>query len=335
MGVIVLDTCHGQQNGREALEAAAIASLQLDVQVVVVGDEDVIEPVLREIAYDAERLRVLHAENSSLPIPTSIARGLQLSAQELDSVFISAGPSSSIVSEAHLRLQRLPFVKRAALAAVYPTLHSRSPTQDPFALLLDVGANHTCDAEDLLTFALMGAAYAGKIADLDQPRVALLSNGQDSSNAPPAIQQADLRLGSLNDDSFLYTGCIRGDQVILGDADVIVMDGFTGDILVRTLEGVALSGEALLKRAEQRFTGRIGVSMLEQGITQLREFTKWENYGGAPLLGLDRLVIVAPGDAGRRAFLNAIRLAVKINRLNVLQALSTAVADVHHSDHDK
>jgi glycerol-3-phosphate acyltransferase PlsX len=333
MTSVVIDTSGGVDSG--ALEAAAIASLDLDVDILVVGDELEITEHLQGYAYDAERLRVLHAETSvrhgmdmatmmtHLP-RSSIAVGLDWVARAQDSVFVSAGPPAAIVNRALRSLPRIRSVSRAALAAVYPTLQHRGPKRAPFALLLDVGATAQCTSDHLVTFAAIGAAYASKISDVERPRVALLTNGADTTNAPPSVSEADRRLRRAEAE-FEYVGTIRGDQVMLGGADVIVTDGFTGDVLVRTLEGIATTGEALLKRAQQRYKWRLGMSMLGEGIEQLREFTNWENYGGAPLLGVTSPIVITQSDAGTRAFLNAIRLGAKMLRLDVVDAVARGV----------
>jgi glycerol-3-phosphate acyltransferase PlsX len=150
------------------------------------------------------------------------------------------------------------------------------------------------------------------------------------TGAPPRVRDAHRRL-LQSTPGFEYVGCLRADHVTSGDADVIVTDGFTGDVLLRTLEGVAATGEALIKRAAERFQWRLGVQMLGDGIAAIREFTDWENYGGAPLLGLDRAVIVTQANSGRRAFVNAIRLGAKIDRLQVLQAVAAGVAELQTS----
>ncbi len=335
MSTIVIDTCAGEDQGREALAAAAIASLDLDVQMVVVGDEDEITSALDGLAHDAERLRVVHAAD---PLPenvdprdirqaaprSSIAVGLELTARDPDAIFVSAGQPAAIVSLALQTLGRLPGVDRAALAAVYPTLRHRGPNDDPFALLLDVGATIECTSEHLLRFAAMGAAYASKISSVERPRVGLLANGNNPANAPLRVREAHHSLRG-RDLPFEYIGLMRGDQVTHGEADVIVTDGFSGDVLVRTLEGVAATADALIRRAEARFKWRLGVQMLGGGIAKLREFTDWENYGGAPLLGLDRPVIVTQANSGSRAFVNAIRLGAKMQRLGVISAVAEAV----------
>jgi len=337
---IVIDICAGDDAGLEALAAAAIASLDLDVQMVVVGDEALIMPALAGLAHDAETLRVVHAPE---PLPTdvephrlraaaprsSIAVGLELTARDPDAIFVSSGPSSAIVAIAQDTLGRLPAVQRAALAAVYPTLRHRGPNDDPFALLLDVGATIDCTGEHLLSFAAMGAAYASKITGVERPRIGLLANSSTASAvsaAPRRVRDAHARLEGRGDLSFEYIGLLCGDQVTLGDADVIVTDGFSGDVLVRALGGIAATADALIQRAEARFKWRLGVQMLGRGIAKLREFTDWENYGGAPLLGLDRPVIVTQPNSKRRAFVNAIRLGAKMQRLEVIDAVASSVA---------
>jgi glycerol-3-phosphate acyltransferase PlsX len=336
---IVIDTCAGRECGAEALEAAAIASLELDHQITVVGDESEITSALQRIAHDAEHLAVAHAGDRLDPeleprvalakAPrSSVAVGMELLARDPSAIFISAGGAGAIVATAQQTLGRIPSVHRAALAAVYPTLRPHGPASDPFALLLDVGATVQCSADDLVNFAAMGAAYAAKISRIDRPRVALLSNGTGTGSAPGRVRDAHQRLRSAAP-GFEYVGCLRADHVTSGDADVIVTDGFTGDVLLRTLEGIAATGEVLLKRAAEKFQWRVGVQMLGDGIKAMREFTDWENYGGAPLLGLDRAVVVTQANSGRRAFLNAIRLGVKIDRLQVLAAVAAGVAALH------
>ncbi len=334
MTTIVIDTCAGEEGS--ALEAAAIASLELGIQVVVVGDESEITEALNKIAHDAEHLSVLHAPDvlpegvttqtvDEVAPRSSLAVGLAYTASQEDAVFISAGRPSILLHYATQSLDRIASVGRLALAAVYPTLQYRGPNDDPFALLLDVGATAHCTGDHLVTFAAMGAAYASKISGVERPRVALLSNGRSVRSAPLSVQDADLRLQRHKLD-FDYIGTIRGDQITVGEADVIVTNGFTGDVVVRTLEGVAATAEALLKKAQNRFQWRLGMSILGGGISRLREFTNWENYGGAPLLGVRQPVIVTQANSGTRAFLNAIRLGAKIVRLEVIESIGVGVA---------
>lgn len=335
MAHIVLDTCGGPDGGREALAAAAIASLQLEHQITVVGDESDITGELQKLAHDAERLRVAHARDRCEPdldardllqrTPrSSVVVGLELVARDPSAVFVSAGPPGLIVLAAQRILGRLAGAGHTALAAVYPTLRPHGPVSDPFALLLDVGATVSCSGADLVAFAAMGAAYASKISRIERPRVALLSNGPGVANAPTRVREAHQRLLAAAV-GFEYVGNLRADHVTSGDADVVVTDGFTGDVLLRTLEGVAATGESLLGRAAEKLQWRVAMQMLSDGIKAVREFTDWQNYGGAPLLGVDRAVVVAQANSGRRAFLNAIRLGAKIDRLQVIPAIAAAL----------
>ncbi|MCA9562370.1 MAG: phosphate acyltransferase PlsX [Myxococcales bacterium] len=333
---VVLDATGGLNNGREAIAGAALASLELDVLLTLVGDQEVVSRRLAQVSHDAEKIRVVHAgartpreavpaEHSFETASDAVAVGLRLVKSRPGSSFVSASGASYVVSAAYSLLERISGVRRTALAAVYPTLRRRGAVDDPFALILDVGATTSFDASDLVTFASMGAPYARLISSNPRPRVALLSNGEDPSHASEVVREADARLRKL-DSEFHYLGLMRADHITLGEADVIVTDGVTGDIVVRTLEGVVSTAQELIKRASERFRWRMGVQMLAPGLDKLRELTNWENYGGAPLLGFETPVILTQSNSGERAFLNAIRLALKVNRIDVLGAVQDSVA---------
>lgn len=331
---VVVDGTAGAENGRAAVEAAAIASLDLGRQVVVVGDESDLTEVLRSSAHDAERLRVLHAPGASMgdgderlaAREAAIRAGLAVVADDRTADFVSAGNAGVIVRTAHELLPSTPGADRAALAAVYPTLRFHGAHRDPFALLLDVGASVHCSAANLVQFAVMGAAYARAITANPDPRVAILSNTRSARDAPAPLRDADRALSAGNR-PLSYLGLISADQIPVGDADVVVTDGFSGNIVIRTLEGVAETGEQLLTKARERFTWRLGVSMLGAGMRRLRVLADWENYGGAPLLGFERTVVVTERGSPTRALVNAIRLCGKIDRLAVSTAVRDALAD--------
>jgi glycerol-3-phosphate acyltransferase PlsX len=319
----------------EAVEAAGIASLDLDVEVIAVGDEGDITTLLRNVAHDAESLRVVHAPDrlaAALPTRDAMARaprssisvGLELVARRPGSAFVSSGRPGVVVRESLDHLTALAGCHRPALAAVYPTYRTRGAVNDPFALLLDVGATFEADAADLVAFARMGAAYARLISVNDRPRVGLLSSTHSIDAAPERIREAHAVLSAGS--GFEYIGAIRADQFTLGAADVVVTDGFSGDVLLRAVEGAAATAELLAERARDRWLGRVGMSLLGGGIRVLREIASWENYGGAPLLGVNRPVILTQSSATRRAFVNAMRLAAKIERLSVLDSVEAALA---------
>ena len=224
-------------------------------------------------------------------------------------------------------LELLPGVRRAAFAAVVPTLRFRGERNDPLALVLDVGANPRASADDLVAYARMGVAYARHVSANERPTVGLLSPTRNPNAAPRSVAKAHAVLASSTA-HFDYVGLLRADRVLLGAADVIVTEGFAGNVVIRSLGGVTSTAEQLLRRARSRFRWRVGAQMLGSGLERLRDLTDWENYGGAPLLGFDRTIIVPHEEAGEHAMINAIRLAAKVDRLAIREAIEVEMAGV-------
>ncbi len=311
-----------------ALRAAAVATVDLDRDVVAVGDAAWIAQQLRSIPHDAERLRVVDAGVrfvADAPQPARDAIGeacvrvsVDLLARDPRATLVTGARIRDVVRVARESLQPLAPDVRPAMASVFPTLLHRGETRDPFALVLDVGAAIDCDADDLCVFAVLGATYARLVSQNPRPRVGLLCPAGALTLAPERVSVAHRRLLATPDVELDYVGPLRADQLTRGDVDVVVTDGFAGDVFVRSLEGIAGTADRLLEIARERFRWRLGVSMLAQGVSRLRELGDWENYGGAPLLGLDRGVIVAQRESGTRTYANAIRLAAKIDRLGVI-----------------
>ena len=190
------------------------------------------------------------------------------------------------------------------------TEQRHGPKDDPFALILDVGATLNASAEDLVNFAIMGSAYANIISDNPNPRVALLSNGTEPNKGTEAIKTAHQSL--MNHPSISFSGNVEGLDIPRGTVDVIVCEGFLGNVVLKMLEGVTEVVTDLAKDAYARkFLWRLGLTMLSQGLRQLRVMTDWKQYGGAPLLGFDKVVIKAHGRSNSRAIRNAIKVAAK------------------------
>lgn len=317
---LLVDVTHGREEGRAALEGAAEASLLLGMPLAVVGDEHVITDALQELPHDAELLRVIDApaaEEGAAPDEGSgLLRALRIAGTVEGAIAVTAAPRARVIAHARREIELLPGVERPAMAAVYPTLRPQGDRQDPFGLLLDVGANRTCDPEDLRRFAVMGACYARIIRQTEEPRVALLANSRDPDGVPDSIRVAHVYLERAAA-GFTYVGLQNPSRVILGEAEVLVCDGYSGELVIRALEGLALTAEELIAQAGTRLRWKMGVSMLGAGIDTLREFTDWDNYGGSPVLGLRRPVIVVQPNAGRPGFVNACRLAARIHREDV------------------
>ena len=186
----------------------------------------------------------------------------------------------------------------------------RGDKDDPFSLILDVGATIDATAEDLVTFAIMGSAYAKLISKNRRPRVALLSNGTEAGKGPAAVVRAHELLLEATELNFI--GNVEGLDIPRGVADVVVCSGFVGNVVLKMLEGVS---ETILRMAryahKQNLAWRLGLAALRPALDQLKSVTDWEQYGGAPLLGLDHLFIKAHGRSSARAITNAIKVASK------------------------
>ncbi len=319
---VALDAMGGDA-GVEAVVAGA-AQLSCEdkpVRVLLVGDEARIREALRTARYDPAWLQVVPADGcvameedprealAARP-RCSIAVAADLVKAGEAEALVSAGHTGATILAAAQRFERLPGVRRTALAAVYPTEQRHGPRQDPFALMLDVGATLHASAEDLVAFAVMGSAYARIISDNPSPRVALLSNGSEPNKGTEAIVTANRLLRSTSGVNFY--GNVEGLDIPRGTVDVIVCDGFLGNVVLKMLEGVSEVVTDIAKDAAARkFLWKVGLTMLSQGLRQLRTMTDWKQYGGAPLLGLDHVVIKAHGRSNARAIRNAVKVAAK------------------------
>jgi glycerol-3-phosphate acyltransferase PlsX len=223
---------------------------------------------------------------------------------------VSAGNTGAGVLAAARTFRLLPGVRRAALASVYPTRTGHGEKQDPFSLILDVGATVDASAEDLVTFAVMGSAYARIISRNPNPSVALLSNGTEAMKGPPRVVEANQVLARRP--GVRFVGNVEGVDIPKGTADVVVTDGFVGNVCLKMLEGVSETVVELARYAyASRLRWRLGLAMLSNGLKQLKDLTDWQQYGGAPVLGFDRLFIKAHGRSRARAIANAGKVAAK------------------------
>lgn len=303
---------------------------------ILVGDQELIQRVLKVTRHSGERIAVHHApafigmaeppaEALARKPDTSIDVAVRLVREGEAQAVVTAGNTGAAVLACARRFTLLPGVRRAALAAVYPTrgLHGRK--QHPFALLLDVGATIEVSADDLVTFAVMGAHYARLISLNDSPKVALLSNGSEPTKGPSRVVEAHARLRAHPGLTFI--GNIEGVDIAKGTADVVVCDGFVGNVCLKMLEGVQ---EAVLELAQyaykERLLWRAGLSMLSSGIRRLKDVTDWAQYGGAPVLGFDRLLIKAHGRSGARAIANAGKVAHKAIAAGLAEAIQEGLA---------
>jgi glycerol-3-phosphate acyltransferase PlsX len=319
---IVVDAMGGDHAPEEIVHGAAEASLALtSAEIILVGDAAELGRLLPRMRHDGARVRVHHApsfvemdekpaEALAAKPESSILVAARLVAEGEADALVSAGNTGASVLACARSFRLIKGVRRAALASVYPTEMRRGEKDDPFSLLLDVGATLDVSAEDLVSFALMGAAYASRISRNPRPRVALLSNGAEAGKGPKEIVEAHQLL--LQHTGLNFIGNIEGIDIPRGTADVVVCSGFLGNVVLKMLEGVSETVVGLARYAyKEKLLWRVALGMLSGGIQRLKAVTDWQEYGGAPLLGFDRLFIKAHGRSGGRAIANAIKVAHK------------------------
>ena len=320
---IVVDTYGGNAAPDAILAAAARQSLVGKAQLLLVGDAAELQRRLAGLSYDPMRLRIVgapapyprqtgdalaatQAAGAALPV----ALGLLVDG-EGDALVTAAPPGVAWQLARETLASVVPGVA-PALASVVPTL-PRSSGDDPFALVLDVSGEAAATAGQLIAFAVMGAAYAKVVSGVRQPQVSLLSTGLGLEEGPPAVVAAHRALKRIA--GFQFVGNVRAVDIPRGYADVVVSGGYTGHAVRGLLEGLAdLTIDAARYAWKSKVTWRAGLRLLSPGVGMLKRVSEFKEYGGSPLLGLDRLVLVANPDSSEAALANAIRLASKCVR---------------------
>lgn len=336
---IVVDAMGGDHAPDEIVQGAAEASLALtSAEIILVGDAAAIGRLLPKLRHDGARVRVHHApqyiemdekpaEALAAKPEASIAVAADLVARGEGDALVSAGNTGASVLACARRWTLLEGVRRSALAAVFPTELRRGEKDDPFSLILDVGATVDVTAEDLVGFAVMGSAYAKLVSSNRRPRVALLSNGTEAGKGPKEIVAAHAALVETTELNFI--GNIEGLDIPRGVADVVVTSGFVGNVVLKMLEGVSETVVRLARYAhKERLAWRLGLIALSSAIDQLKSITDWQQYGGAPLLGFTHPFIKAHGRSNARAIGNAIKVAHKALSGNLCGNIARTMAEL-------
>ncbi len=319
---IALDAMGADAGVAPIVKGAVQLSLESnEIHVVLVGDEKQIDQVLSDNEHDASKLSIAHAptciEMTDKPKAAlaakpdcSLLEACRLVKGNEAEVLVSSGSTGAVILGASQIFERLPQVRRVGLAAVYPTAQRHGPHDDPFALILDVGATMSCNADDLVAFAVMGSCYSRIISEINRPRVGLLSNGSESTKGLPSIVEANERLREMR--SVEFVGNVEGLDIPRGSVDVIVCEGFIGNIVLKILEGVSEVAKDLAREAmDGKLRYKLGLGLLAGGIRKIKNLTDWKQYGGAPIVGFDHPVIKAHGRSNERAIRNALKVAAK------------------------
>lgn len=350
---IAVDAMGGDHAPDEVVAAVAEATLQEHgapdgprVFFTLVGDQQAMIDALILESHNPERIRMHHAARRASRETTSgektttdqadegltsIEAACQLVGNGAADAVVTAGPPGAVMQAATTHFAPLPQVRRAALAAVYPTPRERGPYDDRFSLLLDVGASLEASADDLVDYALMGSAYSRLVSGLDAPQIGLLSTSPIPGAGPESVATAARRL--QEDPRIDFWGTCEGQDIAHGVPDVVVCNGFVGNVVIKLLEGVAEVAVDMAESAyKEKMAWRVGLGLLSGGIEELKRMTDFEEYGGAPVLGLNRTLILAHARSHEKAFSNSLKLAIKNVKEDLPGRLTTLLADEEGSE---
>ncbi len=329
---IVVDAMGSDEFPIPDVVGAVQAAREYGVEIILVGDEAKIGPVLAAQNPGDLPIRVVHApemltmEDKGMALvlkarrpnsKNSMAVGIDLVKNGEAEAFVTAGNTGAASVTAYFRLGTIPGVDRPALAPVFPTATGS-------CVVTDVGANPDCKPENLLQFAIMGSIYAEKVRGVKNPKIGLLSNGEEAGKGNDLVKHTYLLLA---ESGLNFYGNIEGKELIGGKVDVAVTDGFTGNILLKSAEAVA---KLLMDKIKEAIlTGglraKIGGLLVKPALKGIKKLMDPSEEGAAPLLGVNGLVFIGHGRSDAIAIKNAVRLANNAVKANVLESIRTAI----------
>jgi glycerol-3-phosphate acyltransferase PlsX len=328
---IALDAMGGDFAPEEVVAGGVQAHRELGVEVIFVGIKEKVDAALAAsgagkwaeiedapevIAMDEHPAQAVRTKKNS-----SIVRACTMVDDGRANGFVSAGNSGAVMAAALFGLHRIPGIDRPAIGSIIPTASGKN------CFLLDVGANTDAKPEHLVQYAVMGSIYAEKLMAIETPRVALLSNGEEAGKGNQLVQASEPLLRALPGINFI--GNIEGKDIFKGKADVVVTDGFSGNILIKTAEGAA---EFVFQSMRDAVQGdplaTLGGLLIRPKLRAVRRRADWREFGGAVLLGVNGVAVIAHGRSDARAIYNAVRVARDAVDKEVVPTIAAAVASI-------
>jgi len=330
MITIAVDAMGSDNSPASEIEGVVAAVKAWNVKVILVGKESVLRPLLH--AFDGESLpveirnaeEVVTMDESPLAAlrkkkDSSIRVAAELVRNGEAAGLVSAGNTGAVMATSKMIFGMVPGVDRPALATVLPSLTG-------YSVMLDVGANVACKPQHLVQFAVMGHLFSKKIVGISTPRIGLMSVGEEESKGNDLVKEVHQTLKKVN---LNFIGNVEGRDIYNGRADVIVCDGFTGNVALKTSEGLI---EAMLKLMREELTrnvrARLGAALSRQAFGRLKKRLDYSEYGGAPLLGLRGASIICHGRSSGNAIKNAVRVAKDFAEHQVDAMLATELNQI-------
>jgi phosphate acyltransferase len=332
---IAIDAMGGDEGVRVMISGAALARRRHDrFQFLLVGDEKRIKAALDSHPNMRGASEILHCEDvvagdekptQALRRAKTTSMGLAINAVKKGDcgAAVSAGNTGALMAMSKLALRTMPGIDRPALAALLPTL------SDDDVVMLDLGANTECDARNLVQFAIMGAAYSRIVTGKEAPRVRLLNIGTEDTKGTDKLQEAASRLRAATGLALSFEGYVEADKINRGDVDVVVTDGFSGNIALKAIEGSARFVTDLLKTAfRSSLRSKIGFLISRPATELLRHHLDPNNHNGGVFLGLNGVVVKSHGSANTQGVANAVAVAARLLEENLTERICADLAEL-------
>lgn len=330
---IVLDAMGSDKGLENELRGAIAACRQFPVRIHLVGPEDRLAPALNaQLMGERLPIQLVHAsewismdEKAAQAVrskrDSSMRVGLKLVREGKARGFVTAGNTGAAMATAKMVLGTLDGVDRPALATIMPTI-----TGSP-CVMLDAGANVDSDPQNLVQFALMGQIYAANVLGIHKPRVGLLSIGEEDSKGNALTRETLPLLRALGQDRlYHFIGNVEGRDLFNGRCDVVVCDGFVGNVALKTSEGIAkLVSDSLKQTLKATITSQVGALLSRKAFKNFKRRLDYSEYGGAPLLGVRGACIIGHGSSNETAILNAIRVASQFAQADVSRHIEASL----------
>ncbi|SEN30575.1 phosphate:acyl-[acyl carrier protein] acyltransferase [Peptostreptococcus russellii] len=326
---IVIDGMGGDNAPQAVVEGACMAVNEYGVDIVITGDEKAINEELKKHSYDKNKISVVHTTevitNEEKPVhairkkkDSSMVVALNMVKNKEADIVISAGSTGALLSGGVFIIKRIKGISRPCICATLPTINGGS------TMLADTGANVDCDVQNLMDFAFMTDIYARKVLKKDSPRVALANIGTEEGKGNDLVKKTFEELKNVEGLNFI--GNMETREILNGVCDVVVCDGFIGNIVLKTVEGSVLSLFKKLKEAMMSTTkSKIGALLMKSELKEIKDLLDYTSYGGAPFLGVDGGVIKAHGSSNAKSIKNAIYQGIKFHEGEVMDEIKKYV----------
>ena len=334
---IILDAMGGDHAPLAPVMGAVDAAKDFGAQITLVGREEQIRSVLQENGIDTlpEGITIVHAEEvvDMHDDPANVVRkkkdssmisGLRMLSEGQGDAFISAGSTGALLSGATLVVKRVRGIRRAAMGPCMPNKTGGK------TVLLDCGANAECTPEFLLQFGIVGTLYARKTLGIAEPKVGLLNIGTEDSKGTPLQKEAYALLTDAHEKGLInFVGNVEARDVPLGAVDVVVCDGFSGNVLLKSIEGTAMfMGSLVSKMFKKNFISKLSAALVMKDIKNFKKLLDYREIGGTQFLGIKKPVIKAHGSSDRLAFRNAVRQAMEAAQNDMSAELEQSLAAI-------